>query len=60
MKNSVLVMNPGGRKSASGTPFSVSDIIAEETEELLQIVASEEPGKRKQTVLKALVCRESE
>jgi len=53
-------MNPGGRKSASGTPFSVSDIIAEETEELLQIVASEEPGKRKQTVLKALVCRESE
>jgi len=53
-------MNPGGRKSASGTPMSVGDFIKEDTEELLRMAASETPGKRKQAILKALVCRESE
>jgi hypothetical protein len=53
-------MNPGGRRSATGTPLSVSDIIAEDTDELLWMAASEEFGKRKQAILKALVCRESE
>lgn len=53
-------MNPGGRKSGSGTPFSDSDIIAKDTDELLQMAASEGLGKRKQDILKVLVCRESE
>jgi len=53
-------MNPGGRKSATGTPLSVSDFIKEDTEELLRMAALENPGKRKQIILKAVVCRESE
>jgi len=51
----VAFMNPGGRRSATGTPLSVSDIIAEDTDELLWMAASEEFGKRKQAILKALI-----
>jgi len=40
--------------------MSVGDFIKEDTEELLRMAASETPGKRKQAILKALVCRESE
>ena len=53
-------MNPGGHKYGSGTPFSVSDFISKNTDELLQIAASERFGTRKQAALKALVCHESE
>jgi len=60
MKESVSVMNPGCRKSGSGTPFSVSDFISKDMDELLQIAASERFGTRKQAALKALVCHESE
>ncbi|KAH9970929.1 hypothetical protein BJV74DRAFT_783921 [Russula compacta] len=60
VKNSILVMNPGGHKSASGTPVSVSNFVGEDTEELLRMAASENPGKRKQALLKAVVCRECE
>ena len=62
MKESVSVMNPGGRKSesGSGTPSSVSDSISKDTDELLRIAASEGFGTGKQAALKALVCRESE
>jgi len=34
----VTVMNPGGRPSGTGTDFSVSDIIDEETNQLLLLV----------------------
>ena len=48
-------MNPGGRASRSGTPFSVSDVVSKETDELLELVAQEGFGKRQQNALKALV-----
>ncbi|KAH9979819.1 hypothetical protein BJV74DRAFT_887892 [Russula compacta] len=53
-----LVMNPGGRRSGTGTEFSVSEIVNNETDELLQ-QANEEGdfGKRKQEALKALSFR---
>ncbi len=53
-------MNPrsGGRKSGSGTPFSVNDLLAEDTDELLRMAASEGFGIRKQAALKALACIE--
>ncbi|KAH9979799.1 hypothetical protein BJV74DRAFT_887877 [Russula compacta] len=49
-------MNPGGRRSGTGTEFSLSETINNETNELLQ-QANEEGhfGKRKQEALKALV-----
>ena len=50
-------MNPGGRKSGTSTVFSISDVIDEEMDKLLQQV--NEGGdfrKRKQVLLKALVC----
>ncbi|KAH9977546.1 hypothetical protein BJV74DRAFT_860371 [Russula compacta] len=53
----VAFMNPGGRKFARGTPASVSDFIREDTEELLRMAASEDPGKRKQALLKAVIFR---
>jgi hypothetical protein len=54
----MAVMNPGGRKSASGTPFSVSDTVRLETDQLLQLAAEEGFGQRKQAALKTLVrCR---
>ena len=51
------VMNPGGRKSGSSTPFSVSDAISMETDTLLEIVTQEGFGIRKQMGLKTLACR---
>jgi hypothetical protein len=50
------VMNPGERKSGGDTPFSVGEIVDEETEKLLEAVNEEGNfGKRKQEALKALV-----
>jgi hypothetical protein len=52
----VAVLNPGGKKSGTGTDFSVSDIVDEETNQLLLLVKEEgDFGKRKQEILKALV-----
>jgi len=51
------VMNPRGRKSGSGTPYSVSDVISMETDALLGIAVQEGFGTRKQAALKALACR---
>jgi hypothetical protein len=51
----MVVMNPGGPKSGSGTPRSVSDIVNMETDELLA-VAEAGFGGRKQAALKSLVC----
>jgi hypothetical protein len=51
-------MNPGGRKSGGGTPFSVSDIVGVETDELLAIAVEEGLGQRRQEALKALICRQ--
>ena len=48
------VINPGGAKSAIGTPCSVSETISEETEALLKMAKGF--GKRKQPALKTLVC----
>ncbi|KAF8330341.1 uncharacterized protein EI90DRAFT_3124374 [Cantharellus anzutake] len=53
--NSVLVMNPSGRKSRSSTPPSVNELIAKDTDELLQMAASEGLGTRKQAALEALI-----
>jgi len=51
----VAFVNPGGPKSATGTPHSVTDMISKETDELLQSINEEgEYGKRKQNALKAL------
>jgi hypothetical protein len=56
MINIMIVANPGGPKSAVGTPYSVSDAIGEETDRLIEIAREEgKSGKRKQTALKALV-----
>jgi hypothetical protein len=51
-----LVMNPGGCKSGTGTPYSVSEAILLETDKLLRIAAEEDFGKRKQAALMALAC----
>ena len=51
------VMNPGGRKSGSGTPYSVSDTISMEIDTLLALAAEQGFGNRKQAALKALACR---
>ncbi|KAF8432753.1 hypothetical protein L210DRAFT_2767593 [Boletus edulis BED1] len=49
------VMNPGRRKSGTSTAFSVSEVVNEETDKLLQRVNEEgDFGKRKQELLKAL------
>ena len=37
----MAVMNPGGRQSGTGTDFSVSDIVYEETDQLLLLVNEE-------------------
>lgn len=53
---SKAVLNTGGRKSQSGTPFSVSDAIDRSTAELLESDNDEQKfGKRKQELLKPLV-----
>jgi len=52
----MTVMNSGGRPSGTDTDFSVSDIVDEETKQLLLLVKEEgDFGKRKQEILKALV-----
>jgi hypothetical protein len=49
-------MNRGGKKSGGDTACSVSEIVDEETEKLLEAVNEEGKfGKRKQEALKALV-----
>ena len=48
-------MNPGGPKSGSGTPHSVSDIINMETDELLAEAEVAGFRVRKQAALKSLV-----
>jgi hypothetical protein len=53
-----LVLNPGGPKSAAGTPYSVSDFISNDTDELLREAATKGFGKHKQSALKTLVCRQ--
>jgi hypothetical protein len=50
------VMNPGGRHSRTRTAFSVSEVVNEEMDKLLQQVNEEgDFGKRTQELLKALV-----
>jgi len=52
----MAVMNPGGRKSGTSTASSVSDVVDEETDKLLQRVNKEgDFGKRNEESLKALV-----
>lgn len=51
-----IVLNPGGPKSGIGTPYSVTEIISMETDQLLAIANEEGFGKRKQEALKRLVC----
>jgi hypothetical protein len=49
----MVVLNPGGPKSGSGTPPSVSDIVNMETDELLTVAKTEGFGVRKQEALKS-------
>jgi len=54
----IAFKNPGGRKSGGGTPFSVSDLIAKDTDELLEMAAtSKDFGNRKQEILKILALK---
>jgi hypothetical protein len=55
----MVVLNPGGPKSGSGTPRSVSDIVNMETDELLTVAETEGSGVRKQEALKSLVILKS-
>jgi hypothetical protein len=48
-------MNPGGPKSGSDTPHSVSDVVNMETDELLVVAEDAGFGLRKQEALKSLV-----
>jgi hypothetical protein len=51
-------MNPGGRKSGTSNAFSISEVVNEEIDKLLQQVNEElegDFGKRNQELLKALV-----
>ncbi|KAF8133266.1 hypothetical protein EV363DRAFT_1397502 [Boletus edulis] len=51
----VAFMNPGGKKSGTSTAFSVSEVVNEDTDKLLQEVKEEGGfGTRKQELLKAL------
>jgi hypothetical protein len=51
-----VVTNPGGPKSGAGTERSVSEIVNEETDELLQQLNEKgDFGQQHQAVLKALV-----
>jgi hypothetical protein len=55
MVDITIVMIPGG-KSGSGTPYSVSEFVALETDELMKLIKEEGFGTWKQNSLKALVC----
>jgi hypothetical protein len=51
-----VAMNPGGRKSGLGTPYSVSDVVEMETKELLRLAIEEgKSGVRKHEAFKMLV-----
>ncbi|KAF8133264.1 hypothetical protein EV363DRAFT_50264 [Boletus edulis] len=51
----VAFMNPGGKKSGTSTAFSVSEVVNEDTDKLLQEVKEKGGfGTRKQELLKAL------
>jgi len=56
MPDFIIVLNPRRPKSAAGTPFSVTDIISMETDQLIELAIQEGFGKRKQEALKRLVC----
>ena len=58
MMINAAVINPGGRKYSAGTTaFSVSEVVNEDTDKLLQLAAAKGGfGKRNQEALKALVC----
>ncbi|KAH9961286.1 hypothetical protein BC827DRAFT_1359354 [Russula dissimulans] len=51
----IAFMSSGGCRSGSGTPSLVNDLIAKDTDELLQMAASEVLWARKQAVLQALI-----
>jgi hypothetical protein len=55
----MVVLNPRGPKSGSGTPRSVSDIINMETDDLLTVAETAGFGVRKQVALKSLVILKS-
>lgn len=48
-------MNPGGEKLGGATPYSVSEFVNLETDELMKLIKEEGVGTRKQIALKALV-----
>ena len=56
MTDFILVLNPGEPISGASTPFSVSDILSTEIDELLEVANKEGFGKQKQEALKRLVC----
>jgi hypothetical protein len=51
----MIVMNPGGAKSGTDTPDSVSDVVAMEMDELFALVEEEGSGQQKQDALKRWV-----
>ncbi|KAH7885711.1 hypothetical protein F5I97DRAFT_1808679 [Phlebopus sp. FC_14] len=53
----VAFMNSGGRRSGSGTSYSVTDIMSKATDELLMSAKKEGLGQWKQAALKELVLR---
>jgi hypothetical protein len=57
MTDFIIVLNPGGARSGLGTPYSVSEMISMETEDLLAVASQEGFGTRKQEALKRLVRR---
>ena len=56
MNGGPVVMDPGGRISRAGTPYSVSIAIGLKTDELLDLAAKDGSEKWNQGVLEALVC----
>jgi hypothetical protein len=55
----MVVMNPGGPKSESGTPHSVGDIVNMEMDELFAVAEDAGFGVRKHEALKSLVILKS-
>lgn len=51
----VAFMNPGGEKLGGATPYSVSEFVNLETDELMKLIKEEGVGTRKQIALKALL-----
>ncbi|KIM76455.1 hypothetical protein PILCRDRAFT_826234 [Piloderma croceum F 1598] len=50
----IAFQNPGGPKLGGGTPYSVSEFVSKNTDELVREAAQQGFGMRKQEVLKAL------